>query len=409
MLPTTLEPTRWQQLALRVEAATPDGRDRALDAFRALAITGVVTGHWLVGALVLGPDGALAITSPLRTIEALAPASWFLQMLGLFFLVGGYAATTSLDRASARGLGHAAWLQRRLVRMGRPVLAGLAASAVVIGALAAVGVPAGTLRVWLILFVQPLWFVVVYGLATVLTRLAVAADRRFGGWAALVLAAVVAVGDLLRYGPWQDVVPAWVGLVNILPGWLFGYQLGISWARGRLRRAGWPVLLAGAGAFVLLLVDLGYPASMVGIPGADRSNANPPSLLVIALAAIQAGAAILLRDRVARLMRRSSVWAVVAMVNAAAMTIFCWHQVPLVLVSLGGAAIDGVPGLTDDPNNLGWLVARLPWLVVMAGVLVAVVAWTRRFERPWHGLGTRHRVLVGVLVAGFVGWAVALY
>ena len=52
-------------------------------------------------------------------------------------------------------------------------------------------------------------------------------------------------------------------------------------------------------------------------------------------------------------MRRSSVWAVVAMVNTAAMTIFCWHQVPLVLVSLGGAAVDGIPGLTDDPTHVG--------------------------------------------------------
>ena len=409
MLPTTLEPSRWRRLAVRVEAATPDGRDRTLDAYRALAIAGVVAGHWLVGALVLGPDGSLAIASPLRTIEALAPASWFLQMLGLFFLVGGYAATSSLDRASARGLGYGAWLQQRLVRMGRPVLAGLAASAVAMGALAALGVPAGTLRVWVILVVQPLWFVLVYGLATALTPLAVAADHRFGSWAALFLAAVVALGDLLRYGPWHEVVPAWVGLVNILPGWLFGYQLGISWARGRLGRGGWPVLLAGAGTFAVLLLDLGYPASMVGIPGVDRSNANPPSLLVVALAAIQAGAAILLRDRVSRLMRRPSVWALVALVNTAAMTIFCWHQVPLVLVSLGGAALDGVPGLTDDPNHVGWLVFRFPWLLVMAGVLVAVVAWTQRFERPWDGLRPHQRVLLGVLVAGFAGWAVALY
>ena len=406
---TTIDPPRWRQAAVRIDAATPAGRDRSLDAYRALAILGVVAGHWLIGALVLGPDGALAIASPLSTIEALAPASWFLQMLGLFFLVGGYAATTSLDRAQTRGIGYGGWLQQRLVRMGRPVLAAVAMSALAIGALALLGVPAGKQRTWVILFIQPLWFVLVYGLATVLTRFAIAADRRFGGWAALLLAAVIALGDLLRYGPWHDVVPAWVGLVNILPGWLFGYQLGISWARGRLRAAGWPMLVAGLALFALLLVDLGYPASMVGIPGVDRSNANPPSLLVIALAAVQAGAAIVLRDRVTRLMRRPAVWAVVAMINAAAMTIFCWHQVPLVLVSLGGAAVDGLPGLTDDPTHVGWILARLPWLVVMAGVLVAVVACTRSFERPWSAFGRHQRVLLGVLAAGFVGWVVALY
>ena len=130
---------------------------------------------------MLRPDGALAITSPLRTIESLAPASWFLQMLGLFFLVGGYAAATSVDRAAARGVSFAAWLHRRLERMVRPVLAGLAASTLAIGALALLGVPAATLRVWVILFVQPLWFVLVYGLATALTRVALAA-RPTSGW-----------------------------------------------------------------------------------------------------------------------------------------------------------------------------------------------------------------------------------
>ena len=43
------------QLARRVDAATPPQRDRAVDALRALAIAGVIGGHWLVTALVLGP------------------------------------------------------------------------------------------------------------------------------------------------------------------------------------------------------------------------------------------------------------------------------------------------------------------------------------------------------------------
>jgi len=407
---TTVESrTRLERFAARVEAATPPDRDRSLDAFRAIAIAGVVVGHWLVGALVLHPDGALVIYSPLRTIEALAPASWLLHTVGLFFLVGGYAASRSLDRASARGIAYAAWLEQRLVRLGRPVVAVLAVSAGAVGALTLLGAPTGTLRVLVVLVAQPLWFVLVYGIATALTHLAVAADHRFGAWAALTLAAVVAVGDLLRYGPWQDVVPTWIGAVNFVPGWLFGYQLGIAWANGRLRRAGWAVLGLGAATFAVLLLELGYPASMVGVPGADRSNTYPPSLMLVALAAIQAGAAILLSERVARLMRRTSLWALVAAVNIAALTIFCWHQVPLVLVSLAGAALDGVQGLNDKPTYAAWVLIRLPWLAVMTGVLVTVVMWARRFERPWTGLRAPQRVLVGMLVAVFAGYVVALY
>ena len=41
-------------LARRIDAATPPQRDRAVDALRALAIAGVIGGHWLVTALVPG-------------------------------------------------------------------------------------------------------------------------------------------------------------------------------------------------------------------------------------------------------------------------------------------------------------------------------------------------------------------
>jgi len=45
--------TRIRELAARVDAATPADRDRTVDALRALAIAGVILGHWMVTALVL--------------------------------------------------------------------------------------------------------------------------------------------------------------------------------------------------------------------------------------------------------------------------------------------------------------------------------------------------------------------
>lgn len=401
----------WQAFVDTVAARTPASRDRALDAYRALATLGVVTGHWLVGALVAQPDGTLRIASPLRDLGALAPASWVLQMLGLFFLVGGHAAVSSLARSAERGEPYAAWLSRRFARLTRPVLAATALSAGCLAVLGAVGVPEGTLRTWVVLLVQPFWFVAVYAVLTVLTRYAVAADRRWGGWAALPLLAVVAATDLARYGPWSDWVPGWLGLVNLVPGWLFAYQLGVSWSRGRLgRSAGWLLLVGGATLFAVLLVVFHYPASMVGVPGAARSNAHPPSLLVPALAAFQSGAALLLHGPVTRLMRRPGLWAGVAAVNLAAMTIFCWHQVPMVLVSLAGkSAIGAVPGLTTSPDQLSWVLARLAWLPVMAAVLVAVVAATRRFEAPLGLRAPLARAGAAVVTAAAVGFFVSLY
>ena len=59
------------QLIQRFESATPHGRDRAVDALRALAILGVVLGHWLVTALVVGDDGSLRVASPLKHLPQL--------------------------------------------------------------------------------------------------------------------------------------------------------------------------------------------------------------------------------------------------------------------------------------------------------------------------------------------------
>ncbi|PRY00997.1 acyltransferase family protein [Allonocardiopsis opalescens] len=400
----------WRAAAARIDAAGRR-RDRGIDALRALAIAGVVAGHWLVGALVLREDGALRIGSALRELGALAPASWFLQMLALFFLVGGYSAARSLTRARERGEDTGAWLRLRGTRLVRPVLAMAALTAAAVPLLAAVGVHPLSLRTWVVLLVQPLWFILIYGVATALTPLAMAVDRRFGPAAAVAMMGVVAVVDLLRYGPAQALVPDWLALVNVLPAWLFGYQLGVSWASGRLGRRGALVLLAGgAGLFALLIGVFDYPASMVGVPGEARSNAHPASLLVPALAAVQCGAAILLRDRLHRALgAHPRLWAAVALANLSAMTLFCWHQTALVAVSLFGAALGGLPGLTDPPADLAWVLFRLAWLPAMALTLAGLVPLVHRFERPWHGLGRPARVAVGLLAAGFVGYTVWVY
>ena len=61
----------------------------------------MVLGHWLVTAIVLGPDGALRTASPLDAVPVLRPASWLFQTLGLFFLVAGFAAAAAHDRRAA--------------------------------------------------------------------------------------------------------------------------------------------------------------------------------------------------------------------------------------------------------------------------------------------------------------------
>ena len=132
--------TRIRSLAARIDAATPPDRDRTVDALRALAIAGVILGHWLVTALVLTPGragGTLHDASPLASLPGLTPVSWVFQTLAVFFFVGGYSAARSY-----RG-GYLPWLRKRLARLTRPV----AALAAVWAALAGSAVPGRPARV----------------------------------------------------------------------------------------------------------------------------------------------------------------------------------------------------------------------------------------------------------------------
>ena len=401
---TTLRTT-----ATTIDAKTPAHRDRAIDGLRALALLAVPMGHWLLGGFKLDGQGALHNASPLSSFGFLAPLSWVLQMLGIFFLVGGYASVLSYRRALETGGSAAAWLRGRLARLGRPVLGVTAVCAALIPALYVLGVPATTLHTGSTLVIQPLWFVGVYTVITALTPYCVRAARKLGAWAAAPLLGSVAVIDFLRYGPFADAMPSWLSLLNLLPGWMFAYQLGVCWAENRIgRRGAWALLIGGAGLFATLLLAFHYPASMVGVPGEARTNSHPPSLLVLALAAAQSGAAMLLRDRIGRLLRRPALWAPVVVVNLSAMTILCWHQTALLAAAIPSSFAGAIPGLTTSPDSLTWIAARIAWLPVIAGLLALIARYTRGFEAPWGRATHARRALAGLLAAGFAVFALGL-
>ncbi|MFB7589422.1 acyltransferase [Streptomyces sp. NPDC056169] len=399
--------TMARKTASTIESGTPAHRDRAIDGLRALALLAVPTGHWLLGGFTLSSDGALHNASPLGTFAGLAPVSWVLQMLGIFFLVGGYASVLSYRRRKGST---GEWLKGRLARLGRPVLGVTAVWAALLPLLHfGLGVPVDTLRTASTLVIQPLWFVGVYTVVTALTPYCVRVARRLGVWAAAPLLASVAVVDFLRYGPYADAVPSWLSLLNIVPGWLFAYQLGVSWGEGRVtRRHAWALLAGGAALFAALLVWFGYPASMVGVPGEARTNSHPPSLLVLALGAAQSGAAILLRDRLGRLLKRPALWAPVVVVNLSAMTILCWHQTAMLAAAIPGSYLGEIPGLVGAPDSVGWILARLAWMPVFAGLLLLIGRFARGFESPWTKTGPARRTVAGLLAAGFAVFALGL-
>jgi hypothetical protein len=95
----------------------------------------------------------------------------------------------------------------------------------------------------------------------------------------------------------------------------------------------------------------------------------------------QCGLALLLRDRLARAMRRPLAWAAVALVNLSAMTLFLWHQTAFVTVSSLGLPAGRVPGLLTAPDSGAWVAERLAWLPVFAAVLAGLWLVFRRMER----------------------------
>ena len=371
----------WSTLVVRTAAATPPERDRAVDALRALAIVGVLLGHWLVTSLVLDPDG-LRTVSPLVDMPYLVPASWVLQTLGLFFFVGGYANALSLSRARKRGEDYETWLRVRSARLGRPVLALLAVWVPVWFMLTGLAVPDETVHTLVKLAVSPLWFIGVYYVLTAMTPWVLTRVERWGAVAALLPLLVVACTDLIRIHGWLG-VPAGISWISLVVAWLVPYELGVAWERGGLRGRGtaWSLIALGSSGYALLVIVGSYPASMVGITGADRSNLAPPSLLVPALAAVQIGLGLKLMGRLRAAMTRPANWATVAMLNRYAMTLFLWHLTALMAVTVLTAGWRPLMGLHTDPASLWWLAARVGWLPAFAGVLVLLGLGFARWEQ----------------------------
>ena len=362
--------TRARALATRIDAATPAHRDRTVDALRALAIAGVILGHWLVTALVLtsGRTGpALHDESPLATMPALTPVSWVFQTLAIFFLVGGYAAARSYHGD------YRSWLRKRLVRLSRPVALLAAVWVPLAAGLYLGGVSGSALHTVLTLVLDPLWFLGVFVVLTALTPLAVAMVRRLGILAAAIPVAVVAAADAVRFDLGG---PSWAG-------WMVPYLLGIAWARGAFpgRRGAALMLAGGAAATTALVLWAGYPASMVGVNGAAISNLNPPTLAVVTFGIAQVGLALLLREPLARLMRRPLAWAAVATANLSAMTLFLWHQTAFLAVTMAALLIGRLPGLHTAPDSAIWITERIAWLPVFAIALAVLWLVFRRGER----------------------------
>lgn len=348
-----------------VAVATPDDRDRYLDLLRGLALTVVVIGHWLL-AVVWMQDGQLRVTTVLDAAPAAAWVTWVLQVMPLFFLVGGAVNARSWRATRAAGGTWAGWVGRRAARLLRPTTV-VVWTWVVLGTVAsATGVERSLVVLGARNALIPLWFLAVYLLLiAAVPALRAAYDHVGGGLVAVLLVAAALVDVAVRAG-----APL-VGYANYALVWAVPTVLGFAWGDGRLdRRAariGLPV--AAIAGMVAAVAWLGYPVSLVRV--AEAGGPNVPVVTLALLGCAQAGIALALRGPVTAWLRRPGPWASVVRVNTVAMTVYLWHLTVMVLAT-------GALGLTGSwwsvaPLSAAWWLTRPLWVAALVMLLAPVV------------------------------------
>ena len=362
--------------------ATPASRDRFVDALRALSILVVVLWHWVFSVTHWNGDGALTMPNPVGEVRLLWLATWLLQVMPLFFLVGGFANLAAWDATRRRGGTARDFLRSRLTRLGRPVGVFLAVW-LVFDAVVRAAVPGydGVLHWGQVVFV-PLWFLAVYAAVVALVPATAWLHRHGRERTVVAMGAAVALVDLGRFHLGGERL----GLVNSLLVFVFAHQLGYLWRDGGLaaptpaaRTRRWALVVGGLATLVALTSVGVYPRSMVAVRGESVSNMFPTTACIAALAVLQLGVVLVLRPAAERLLARRAVWRAVVAANGVAMTVFTWHMTALV-GAIGVLAALGV-GLGDQPTA-SWWATRPLWVVLPGVILAGLVTVFVRFERP---------------------------
>lgn len=356
--------------------ATPVGRDRYVDFLRAVSILVVVAWHWVFSITQWTADGSLGMPNPIGDVPGLWLVTWMLQIMPVFFFVGGFANMAGLEAVERRGGGYLTFARARLRRLTKPV--GIFVACWLVGdTVARVVLPdyTGVTQWGMVVFV-PLWFLSVYTGVVLLAPVTARLHRRGRELTLVAMGAIVVLTDLgrLKFG-YEDL--GWITSAFV---WLFVHQLGYFWRDGTLvdgpRRRLWAMVLGGLTALVVL-TNLGvYPRSMVSVRG-EASNMFPTTTCIAALAVLQVGVVLLLRPAAERWLTRRGPWTFTVSVNAVAMTIFTWHMTALV-GAIGIYQLAGGHLMTEATG--AWWAQRPLWLVLPGVLLAGLLAIFARFE-----------------------------
>ncbi|MGA7097209.1 MAG: acyltransferase [Acidimicrobiia bacterium] len=364
--------------ALNLAGMTPATRNRYVDLLRAISIMVVVVGHWLMAAPQVVGDG-LSFNQLLSTNTWTHYLTWVVQVMPIFFLVGGYANAASLRSARLKSEPYAAWLRARLRRLALPVLPLLGLWAVGSYVMIGTGLDPSLIRLASQAALVPLWFLATYLLVVALTPVTLRAWDRFG-WASLAIGVAMAgLMDLVSLGFGVAVL----GYLNYVFVWGTVHGLGYAWADSRIGGVTRRLAMSAVGLFTTAaLVIFGpYPVAMVGLETQGVNNSQPPKVTLIALALFQAGLLLAFEGPVRKWLERDRVWAPVVMANGRIMTIYLWHMTAMLLV-IGVLWWSGGIGLGLEVDSGVWWMTRPLWIGGLAMITWPLITGFGRFEHP---------------------------
>jgi len=394
--------------AQRIDAATPESRNRVVDFLRAAAITVVVLGHWTI--IAVDADGGILPHGVLDGAAWTHPLTWVFQVMPIFFLVGGYSNALSWRSARRKDVGYAEWLRTRLRRLGIPLIPLLLAWLVIGVVAVAAGAPHATVQLASHMALIPTWFLAAYLMVILVAPPCLRLWERFGWWSILGGIALAGAVDALSIAADQPLL----GYPNYLLVWAAFHQVGYAWLDGRLAGSGRRLLLAAIGLVgLLLLVLVGpYPVSMITAGTDEISNSSPTRITMAFLGMLQAGLVLLLEKPLTAMLARPRIWFVTVLVNQRIMTWFLWHLTVMVGAAHLLLALDA-RALLPEPLSGVWWATRPLWAVVLLGLTGLVVLVMGRFETPraddrpappvWKPEAAAITVIAGLAVMANVG------
>jgi len=366
----------WSAARSLAEQTRPE-RNRYIDFVRAVSISVVVTGHWLMSSFYY-ENGRLAAGDILELQPNIQWTTWIFQVMPMFFIVGGYSNAASLESARLRSESYAQWLAGRLHRLVGPLLVLVIAW----GALAAIlhfaGVSARLLQLASRTALIPTWFLAIYVMIVVVSPATHRLWQRRGFGSFVPIVAVSILIDFLYFA----VDLRWTGWSNYFWVWLTVHQLGYVWRDGHGAGTTRNIAHAVLALVVLaLLVKLGpYPLAMVGSPDEDVSNSLPPKVTLVVLGVLQYSLLRAFEQPARRLLSSTTLWAATILVNSMIMTLYLWHlTVMVVVVALANLA--GGFGLHSQPLSAQWVWTRPVWIATLCAVLLPLTVLLAPLEQ----------------------------